>query len=122
MTVNILIVDNGPFPRILRQGSWIRSYLPGVRTDIVYAVQNRIPPEPERYDGVILSGGIEPLFSNAPWLIAELKLIEMCAEKGVPLLGICYGHQLIGRALMGAAVSLSTRIRENASHELRQFP
>ncbi|RJP68170.1 MAG: type 1 glutamine amidotransferase [Candidatus Abyssobacteria bacterium SURF_17] len=99
--MGILIIDNGPYPRIIRQASWIRSYLPGIRTEIVYAIENRMPHEPEKYDGVILSGGIEPLFSERAWLLAELKLIEKCAEKSVPLLGICYGHQLIGRALMG---------------------
>jgi GMP synthase (glutamine-hydrolysing) len=76
--------------------------LTGVETEIVHAVENRIPNEPERYDGVVLSGGVEPLFSERPWLMAELKLIEKCAEKNIPLLGICYGHQLIGRVLMGA--------------------
>jgi len=79
--MSILVVDNGPFPRLIKQASWIRSYLSGVEAEIVYAVDNRIPREPERYDGVILSGGVEPLFSEAPFLVAELKLIEKCAEK-----------------------------------------
>ncbi|MBI4830098.1 MAG: type 1 glutamine amidotransferase [Candidatus Lindowbacteria bacterium] len=110
--MKILVVDNGPFPRLVRQASWIRSYLPNVETEIVHAVENRMPREPERYEGVILSGGIEPLFSERAWLLAELKLIEKCAEKNIPLLGICYGHQLIGRVLMGA-----NAVREKHSPE-----
>lgn len=99
--MRILIVDNGPLPRIIRQGQWIKSYLGDVQADVVFAIHDQIPSEIEKYSGVILSGGTEPLFSNAPWIVAELKLIEKCAEKNISLLGVCHGHQLIGRALMG---------------------
>jgi len=110
--MSILIVDNGPLPRIIRQAQWIKSYLPDTEAEFVHAVHNQIPKDVEKYSGVILSGGTEPLFSNAPWVVAELKLIERCAEKNIPLLGICHGHQLIGRALMGDRM-----VRENHSPE-----
>ena len=78
-TMSILIVDNGPLPRIIRQGKWIKSYLRDAHADIVHAVRGRIPEDIDRYSGVILSGGTEPLLSETPWIMAELALITMFA-------------------------------------------
>jgi GMP synthase (glutamine-hydrolysing) len=83
-----------------------------VETEITHAIGDRLPRDPERYDGVVLSGGIEPLFSERPWFLSALRFIERCAEKDVPLLGICQGHQMIARALIGAHA-----VRENHSPE-----
>jgi GMP synthase (glutamine-hydrolysing) len=55
------------------------------------------------YRGVVVLGG--PMSANdpLPGLADELALIERALDRGVPLLGICLGSQLIAKAL-GARV------------------
>ncbi|KAL5338618.1 class I glutamine amidotransferase-like protein [Aspergillus crustosus] len=57
-------------------------------------------PDLERVDAVLLSGSKHNSFENHPWI---LKLVEFTqtalAHPRVKLLGICFGHQIIGRAL-----------------------
>lgn len=53
-------------------------------------------PQDDRMEGIILSGGPSDVFGkNAPTIDAEIFGL------GIPILGICYGHQLIGHLLKG---------------------
>ena len=62
-------------------------------------------PSLERYDGLVVLGG--PMSVNddgrLPHLKTEMKLIEEALGKGIPVLGICLGAQLIAKVL-GARV------------------
>jgi GMP synthase (glutamine-hydrolysing) len=58
------------------------------------------------YNGLVVLGGPMSVDDTAehPHLITELHLIEQALQRGVPVLGICLGAQLIAKAL-GARVS-----------------
>jgi para-aminobenzoate synthetase component II len=56
--------------------------------------------EADKYDGVLISPG--PGTPEAAGVSVEL--VKYCAEKKIPLLGVCLGHQVIGVAY-GATVS-----------------
>jgi GMP synthase (glutamine-hydrolysing) len=52
--------------------------------------------------GVILSGGPSSVYdTNAPHM--EMKLLDYFTSKKIPVLGLCYGHQLIAQ-MMGGVV------------------
>lgn len=66
------------------------------------------PFDESRFDldgaaGLILMGGPMSANDDLPYIHSELKLIEQAARKGLPVLGICLGAQLIAKAL-GASV------------------
>ena len=46
---------------------------------------------------------------HGEWFDVELDLIERCIEAEIPLLGDCYGHQLVNHALGGTVESDSRR-------------
>ena len=56
--------------------------------------------EAEKYDGVLISPG--PGTPDKAGV--SIAMINFCAEKSIPLFGVCLGHQAIGEAF-GATVS-----------------
>lgn len=59
--------------------------------------------ELKSFDGIIVSGSSSMLDENRPWMLAAIELIQKALKQEVPLLGVCFGHQLLGKAC-GAAV------------------
>lgn len=58
-------------------------------------------PEPVRCAGVVITGAHCMVTDNLPWSLELEGWIRTLVATEVPLLGICYGHQLMGRALGG---------------------
>ena len=62
-------------------------------------------PDPADADGVILTGGPQMVtdLADAPYLLSEMDFAMRAVERGIPLLAICLGAQMIAHRL-GAAV------------------
>jgi len=68
---------------------------------VVDAVAGAPLPKPETCFGVLITGSHAMVTENLPWSRSIEAWIRDLVENGVPLLGICYGHQLLARALGG---------------------
>ncbi|KQC11705.1 MAG: hypothetical protein APR63_03975 [Desulfuromonas sp. SDB] len=83
-------------------------------------------PAAESYDLFLLTGSEHSILDDFWWLEKLEDWIRQLIKKQVPLIGICYGHQLIARTLSGkSAVSRGerpemtfTEINFNSSHWL----
>jgi len=65
---------------------------------------DRLPARLPDCDGVVVLGSEQTAFDDTvPWLGDELSLVGQALAGGVPLLGICFGGQVLARAL-GARV------------------
>ena len=59
------------------------------------------PKAPQRFSGVVLTGSHHMVSEREPWSEALVPWLQAAVEAGTPLLGICYGHQLLAHALGG---------------------
>ncbi|CAD6501420.1 BgTH12-01672 [Blumeria graminis f. sp. triticale] len=62
-------------------------------------------PNIEEIDAVIISGSKHNSFDNDPWILELVEFVrKILAQRRVRIVGYCFGHQIIGRALGGDAI------------------
>lgn len=71
------------------------------RTQVINAFRGEPLPEPSACHGIVITGAHCMVTDDLPWSLAIEAWIPAVLAARVPLLGICYGHQLIGRAMGG---------------------
>jgi GMP synthase (glutamine-hydrolysing) len=76
----------------------------------------RLPPL-DGASGVIVTGSPASVTDELPWMLSTGAELARLVSAGVPTLGICFGHQLLGRAL-GGRVGLNPRGREMGTVDL----
>ncbi len=79
---------------------WLES-LPDVRLACVSAESDVLQAVRAGVDGVIISGSPRDAWNEDPVNLRLCEVILHCRDHGIPLLGVCYGHQVLGRALGG---------------------
>jgi len=82
---------------------WIVDSLRRERNDIkTVDIENGEPlPSVRSAKGFIITGSHSMVTDELQWSVALEKYIKNVVSKDIPMLGICYGHQLIAKALGG---------------------
>jgi len=68
-------------------------------------------PGPRDADAFVLTGSSSSVTERAPWMLRVENLVREVAHARTPVLGVCFGHQLIAQAL-GGEVRRNPRGRE----------
>lgn len=100
MTPRALIVDNSTEPEVYRPCEHWGPLL-AMPWDGCRAPEHRLPADPTPYSHLILSGSPASILDQTDWMVAEQELVRRAVAAGKVVLGSCFGHQLIARALFG---------------------
>ncbi|NDD90547.1 type 1 glutamine amidotransferase [bacterium] len=68
------------------------------------------------YDRIVMSGSRTAATEESPWISKLDDLIRYVLDKGIPLLGVCYGHQAIARVL--GSDNYPKNVRRSATPEI----
>ena len=109
--------DYGDFEEMTRRAAGLEQESVGV----VDAVRSGQLPAPENCCGAIITGAHCMVTDNLDWCLAIEAWIRSMVTASVPLLGICYGHQLLGRA-MGGRVDYHPQGKEVGTFDIRLRP
>ena len=102
MPPRILIIDNA-IHRFLFKPSWHwKAYLKDIKTHTVNVPSGEAIPDLGDFTHIILTGSEASILKPEPWFDAEVKLIREAVGRGIPILGSCFGHQMLVYALAGA--------------------
>ncbi|PON70392.1 Glutamine amidotransferase [Parasponia andersonii] len=75
----------------------------GERWDLFRVVEGEFPDmkDLENYDGFVVSGSPYDAYGNDTWIIRLCFLLQILDSMAKKVLGICFGHQVLSRALGG---------------------
>lgn len=124
--MTFLILQAGtPVPPLRRHGGfphWIR-VAAGLDADDAVAIDiaSEPPPAADGFAGAIVTGSAAMVSHRDDWSERAAGWLRDAAEAGLPLFGICYGHQLLAHAL-GGRVDDHPQGREMGTIEVEVLP
>src|SRR4051812_10159040 len=73
----------------------------GATVHVRRAPHGDLPADPAGFDAIVVSGSKTSANKSEPWVQELLAFIRRSVELQKPFLGVCYGHQMLNRALSG---------------------
>ncbi len=106
--INILLCDTFPgrLPAFIpNYESLFFDLFAEVGAEVDYRIyqtwQGELPPSVNADELYLIPGSLDSAYDDKPWILALLRWIERAHVLGTKMMGVCFGHQVIARALGG---------------------
>ena len=81
--------------------SGFQALQPQLEFEVWVACDGQLPQDFQACDAWLITGSRHDAYSDVPWVVALRDWIVRADAAGVPLAGVCFGHQAIAQALGG---------------------
>lgn len=109
------LAARGSFGRIIREAVGEAWQGPWAEVDARAAL-----PSWDAFSGMLISGSAANVPDREAWVLEVERYLAEAVAAGLPIFGICFGHQLLGQAL-GGLVTRNPRGREIGTVSLEVF-
>jgi GMP synthase-like glutamine amidotransferase len=100
--IRVAIVDNSIEPSVYKPVKHWAQFLE-VPFASFRAPEGRLPDPGNEFSHIILTGSEVSILERKPWVSAEVEFVREALSRDIPILGSCYGHQLLALAIRGPA-------------------
>ena len=100
MNKHLLILHNGTAPDGARPIAQ-RFGQAGLHVTTLWAANGEFPTAPDEFDGCVLTGSPHSAYETCAWIEREQRFIQQVVARNMPMLGLCFGSQILALALCG---------------------
>lgn len=108
MKIGILLCDDVQHELRIRYGNYdemlaagLGRLLPGGELPVYRVVDGELPPSTTSCDAWVITGSRHGVYDDLPWIAALEDWVVQLWQQQRPLIGVCFGHQLMAQALGG---------------------
>jgi GMP synthase (glutamine-hydrolysing) len=104
--VKVLVIENNPLAHAGLFGEWLRR---ARGATLATVTPETLPPAAAGHDLVVTLGSPNGAWEDLPWVHAQRRFLADALAGGTPVVGICFGAQLLATAIGGRARPMGDR-------------